>query len=200
MKSLWLLSLSLNAALLLAQGATTGTANVETAPELLTITILDGDDATLNTRQRVSRESIVQVEDENHKPVGGAVLTCAAPKSGASATFSDGNHVAFLTTDERGRAVLRGIRPNQAAGRYSIRVTASKGGASGNSEIHIANVKPAQALTMGLSAKAIVVIAAGAAAAVTAGIVASKGGGPHTNQSTPSVLTLRQGKPIVGAP
>ena len=36
------------------------------------IEVVEGDGAINNIRQRTAREPIVQVEDENHKPVAGA--------------------------------------------------------------------------------------------------------------------------------
>src|ERR1700744_5674497 len=44
------------------------------APMALHIVILDGEDARNNTRQPPAREPIVQVQDENHKPVAAAVV------------------------------------------------------------------------------------------------------------------------------
>src|SRR5580704_2436459 len=43
-------------------------------PMALHIVILDGDNALNNIRQRSAREPIVQVEDENHKPVAAAAV------------------------------------------------------------------------------------------------------------------------------
>ena len=43
-------------------------------PQNLQITILDGEGALNNIKQRTAREPIVQVTDENHKPVAGAVV------------------------------------------------------------------------------------------------------------------------------
>src|ERR1041385_9431846 len=40
----------------------------------LSITIVEGEGAINNVRQRVNREPIVQVEDNNRKPVAGAVV------------------------------------------------------------------------------------------------------------------------------
>jgi len=45
------------------------------APTKLNIVILEGEGAINSVRQRVAREPVVQVEDENHKPIGGAAVT-----------------------------------------------------------------------------------------------------------------------------
>ncbi len=59
-------------------------------PKALFITILDGEDAVNSIRERTAREPIVQVEDENHKPVAGAVLlfTIQSGPNGAGASFN----------------------------------------------------------------------------------------------------------------
>ena len=51
----------------------------EQEPAKLNISILEGEGSINNIRQRVAREAMVQVDDENHKPVagsGGYVLSC----------------------------------------------------------------------------------------------------------------------------
>jgi hypothetical protein len=55
----------------------------------LSITIVEGEGAINNVRQRVNREPIVQVEDNNRKPVAGAVVVFLLPDQGASGTFTD---------------------------------------------------------------------------------------------------------------
>ena len=45
----------------------------QTAP-MLNIVIVEGEGTLNNVKQRVNRDPIVQVEDENHKPVAGAAV------------------------------------------------------------------------------------------------------------------------------
>ena len=52
------------------------------APTGLSINIVEGEGAINNIRQRVNREPIVQVEDQNHKPIAGAVVVFFLPDSG----------------------------------------------------------------------------------------------------------------------
>ncbi len=98
-----------------------------TAPAGLNLVIVEGEGAINNIRQRVAREPIVQVEDENHRPVAGAAVLFALPRSGASGTFANGATTLQVTTDQQGRAVARGLRPNNQAGRFQIAVTATYG-------------------------------------------------------------------------
>ena len=108
----------------------------QTAPKL-NLVIVEGEGQINNIRQRTAREPIVQVEDENHKPVAGAAVVFLLPNTGASATFPDGSHTLTVITDDQGRAVARGMRPNQAQGRYQIHVNASYNGQTATAVIAI---------------------------------------------------------------
>ncbi|MEJ5367177.1 MAG: hypothetical protein WHT08_02590 [Bryobacteraceae bacterium] len=169
----------------------------------LRITIVEGDEAIFNVRQRVSREAIIQVEDENRKPVAGALITLTAPRDGASVVFSNGLNNITLTTDESGRAVVRGIRPNQASGKFSIRVTAVKGALRGSTQITMTNVAAAAAAG-GISAKVLTflaVVGAGAAAATVVAVRSGNGGnGGPAVPGAPNTATITPGTPTVGAP
>ncbi|MGQ9917880.1 MAG: hypothetical protein ACUVS7_10725 [Bryobacteraceae bacterium] len=167
----------------------------------LRITIVGGDEAILNVRQRVSREAIIQVEDENRKPVAGALVTLTAPRDGASAIFSNGLNNITLTTDESGRAVVRGIRPNQAQGKYTIRVTAVKGTLQGTTQITMTNMAAAVAAG-GISAKLLTFLLIAGAGAVAGTVAATRGGngaGPATSAGATST-TITPGTPTVGPP
>src|SRR6202161_2399484 len=56
----------------------------------LNLVIVEGEGAINNIRQRTAREPIVQVEDENHKPVAGAAVIFTLPGQGAGGTFGGG--------------------------------------------------------------------------------------------------------------
>src|SRR5580658_2820673 len=72
-------------------------------PELK-ITIIDGDEAINNIRQRTAREPIVQVEDENNRPVAGAAVVFLLPNDGAGGTFTGGAKSLSTVTDSKGQA------------------------------------------------------------------------------------------------
>jgi hypothetical protein len=173
------------------------------APTGLSITIVEGEGAINNVRQRVNREPIVQVEDQNHKPIAGAVVIFLLPDQGATGTFPDGSHMLMAVTDNQGRATARGIRPNNQSGPLQIRVTASFQGLTASSVISQTNLAGAASASgfAGLSTTAKVVIIlgiAGGAAAAGAIIATHTGGGGSS--STPSTVTLSPGTPTVGAP
>jgi hypothetical protein len=110
-------------------------------PMALHIVILDGENALNNIRQRTAREPIVQVEDENHKPVAGATVlfTIRRGKTGAGGSFS-GAATITVTTGANGQAVASGLLPNTIQGAYTISVTASVGAATTSAIITQTNV------------------------------------------------------------
>lgn len=95
-------------------------------PAALTIVIEEGDNAVNDIQQRVTREVIVRVDDENHRPVSEAAVTMLLPRSGASGIFSTGSRVVNLVTDDTGR-VKASFTP-QKAGQFKIQITATKSG------------------------------------------------------------------------
>jgi hypothetical protein len=58
--------------------------------QALNIIVVEGEGAINNVRQRTAREPIVQVEDENHRPVAGAVVVFTLPSQCAGGAFAGG--------------------------------------------------------------------------------------------------------------
>jgi hypothetical protein len=160
----------------------------------LNIVIVEGDEAINNIRQRTAREPIVQVVDENHRPVAGAAVIFLTPQHGPSSVFADGTHSLTVTTDQNGRAVARGLRPNRAAGKYRIQVKASYQGNNASAVIGQVNLLgPAVGHAAGLSGKWIALMVAVAAGGVAGGVYAATRGGNNT-------VTITPGAPGVGRP
>ena len=121
-------------------------ANFSVFPETeqaLTITILDGEGALNNIRQRTAREPIVQVEDKNHKPVAGALILFAVREgpNGSGGTFN-GATTLRVTSDAEGKAIAHGYTPNASAGNFVIAVTATLAAATITAYIHQQNFDP----------------------------------------------------------
>src|SRR5438445_12430090 len=83
---------------------------------MLNLVVVEGEGAINNIRQRTAREPIVQVQDENHRPVAGAVVTFTLPGNGPGAVFSNGASSLTVTPDQQGQAVPRGMRPHTGRG------------------------------------------------------------------------------------
>lgn len=120
-------------------------ARAQAAPPMqLRITILDGEGSLNNIRERTAREPIVQVEDQNHKPVAGALILFTIHGEGdAGATFGNGMTTYQTTTDAAGKAIAKGLTPNGQAGSFTITVTATMGTVTTEAIIHQQNVEPA---------------------------------------------------------
>lgn len=162
----------------------------------LLITIIDGEGALNDIRQRTAREPIVEVQDENHKPVAGAAVLFSLPSSGPSGAFAGGAQTFSTVTDEAGRAVAHGLQPNSVSGSYNIHVRVSFNGSTSETNIHQQNISgqssAAHHATHAISAKTLaIVLTAAAAAAAVATVLATEGG---------SSTVITAGPPTVGGP
>jgi hypothetical protein len=177
-------------------------ATAQTEGGQLNSVIVEGEGAINNIRQRTAREPIVQVEDQNHKPVAGAVVVFLLPDQGASGAFANGAHTLTVTTDAQGRAVAHGFHPNAVQGKMQMRVTASFQGKTANATISQTNATTAAAgaAAGGISGKLIAILAI-AGAAVAGGVVAAtRGGRSSSTTPTPPPVTVTTGTGTVGAP
>ena len=161
-------------------------------PTQLNIVILEGEGALQNVRQRVNRDPVIRVEDENHKPVAGAAVAFTLPTEGATGEFGNGSKTLTTMTDSAGQAVAQGLRMNQVAGKTVIHVTASYKGLFARALITGENVLPPGAKPAGstkgghghgaLIAVLLIVGAGAAGGAVYA--TQHKGGSDNTGTST----------------
>jgi hypothetical protein len=170
------------------------------APAKLNILIVEGDGAINNVRQRTAREAIVQVEDENHRPVAGAAVLFLLPGSGPSGTFAGGGRSLMATTDSKGQAVARGLRVNNVSGKFQISVEASYQGVTATTTITQANAVITAAAVGGVSGKLIAILAAVGGAAAVGAVVATRGSGTSATAPPATVTTLTPGTPTVGRP
>jgi hypothetical protein len=170
---------------------------------VLNIVIVEGEGAINNIRQRTAREPIVEVQDENHRPVAGAVVVFSLPSQGAGGTFAGGAHSLTVVTDDTGRAVARGMQPNGVKGQFQIHVNASMNGRTGSTNISQTNAPGGaggSAASAGVSGKLIAVLAIVAAAAAGGALYATHSGGGSNNAATIAPTTITAGTGTVGAP
>ena len=178
-------------------------------PKQLTISILEGEGAINNIRQRTAREAMVQVQDENHKPVAGVAVTFFLADHGASGVFANGSQSMTVMTDANGQAAMRGMVPNKMAGKMQIRVSAILGNLNADAVITQTNAAGAAAAGgAAISGKTIALIVVGVVAAAVVGVVvATHGGGssPSTTATIPAgpttpAVVITPGTPTVGQP
>lgn len=163
--------------------------------------MVEGEGAINNIKQRVNPEPIIQVEDENHKPVAGASVTFFLPNQGPGGTFANGTDSLTTATNTQGQAVARGIRFNNQAGAMQIRVAASLAGQTASAIITQTNVlgsatSAGSASGMSRTTKLLIVVAI--AGGVAAGVIAATHRGGSTT-ATPTT-TITPGTVTVGAP
>jgi len=167
----------------------------------LNIVIVEGDGAINNIKQRTSRETIVEVQDENHRPVAGAAVVFLLPGDGPGGAFAGGAKSATLTTDSAGRVTMPKMQPNQA-GNFQIRVNASSGGRTGSSTIGQSNIAGAGAAggaAAGISGKTIAIIVAVAAAGAVGAAIGLRGKSNNTTTPTPPAVTTPTGTISAGS-
>jgi hypothetical protein len=167
----------------------------------LQIVILEGENALNNVKDRTAREPIIQVRDENHKPVAGAsvVFTIQGGSGHAGAAFAHGATTFTGQTDSTGRLVARGFRPNAHIGQFHVAVSASKGNMLTHTLIVQQNVAATTAATASTGIVGVVtthiVVATTVAAGVVAGAVVT---GVVLTRNTQTTIASSTG--TVGAP
>jgi hypothetical protein len=176
-----------------------------TPPIGLKINIVEGDGAINNITEGRARDPIVKVTDDDNKPIAGAAVTFLLPDLGAGGTFPTGASVTVTTGDD-GVATARGLRPNNVAGQFQIRVTASYRSLVARASITQTNAAPASATIKKSNAKWIALIAiigGGAAAGAALGLSGgsnSPGGGGTPPPATRPPTTVAPGGGVFGAP
>jgi len=173
----------------------------ESRPKL-NIVIVEGQGAINNVKERVNREPVIQVEDDNNKPVAGASVTFFLPNQGPSGFFANGSKSLTVTTNADGRATVSAITRNNLSGQMAIHVTAAFAGQTATATITQTNVA---AVSTGLSTttKMLLILGIAGGAAAAAVVVATRGGSSSssggTTPATPPI-TITAGTPTVGAP
>lgn len=121
---------------LLANGlARPAPAQIDLTPKL-TVIVLRGDGEFINIQKCCeSRRLLVEVRDEDGRPVSNAQVTVILPSRGPSGIFPGNARSVFVTTDGGGRATATGLRHNGVLGQFVIRVLASSAGRNGRTVI-----------------------------------------------------------------
>lgn len=141
---------------------------------------------------RATSQAVVEVRDENDRPVAGVLLTFTLPNQGASGAFVGGSQMTTVATGPTGQASVT-FTPNNLQGAFSLKVSGAVQGQSLAATIAQTNIAiGAAALSTG-AIIAIVAVAAGAA--VGAGVLA--GGGNNNNRVGPAAPPVN---PVTPAP
>jgi len=188
----------LSACLLLFQGLLAAQARPG-----LRIIVVDGEGAINNIQLGSGREPVVEVRDENDRPVSGAKVLFTLPDSGAGGTFFGASRNLTISTNDQGRAAGTGFRPNLQEGRFQIRVTATMGDKTAESIITQSNALPSSSVNRAAGGKrgfgAGKIIAIIAVAAV-GGVIGATRGGDEAAVTPAQGTSITPGTVSVGPP
>jgi len=124
-QSSWKSLLPLGLSLLVGLDGLVPVASAQNSPNRIDIIVVEGEGASSGTRQRVSRDPVVRIEDDDHRPLTGAAVVFALPVSGTSGEFTNGSKTLTVVTDKSGLATAHGLKTNELPGKLQIYVTAS---------------------------------------------------------------------------
>ena len=170
----------------------------ETSRPSLRIVVLEGEGAINNISEQRAKEPVVRVMDAEFRPIAGASVTFLTTELGASASFPSGNTLT-TTSDVKGEAVGRGLRPNNVAGPFQIRVTATYRGQTAMAVINQTNAAPLEA-RKGSSKKGLVILIVAGGAAAGASLALTKKQSTPAAGPTPSATTITAGTGSFGKP
>jgi hypothetical protein len=198
----WKSSLSLGLSFLVFSVGLPVAAVAQDPPARIDIIVVEGEDVTTLARQRVSRDPVVRVEDDDHRPIAGASVVFALPVSGTSGEFANGSRTLIVVTDSGGLATAQGLRANDVPGKLQIYVTASYRGVRARALINqmVQSSPRAKPATPAMQTSRTsgrwkwVVLGIAGAAGAGAGVYF----GTHT--STPSPVSISASTVVFGSP
>jgi hypothetical protein len=179
------------------------TASAQNTPAHIDVLVVEGEGSTGNIRQRVTRDPVVKVEDDDHRPVAGAAVVFALPVSGTTGEFANGTKTLAVITDKDGLAVASGLKTNEVPGKLQIYVTASYRGLRAKTLVNQfvvaapgSKIQTAEARSSKSSGKwKWALLGAAAAAGAGAGVYFSNHG-----SSAPSPVSIGTGTVVFGSP
>jgi len=158
------------------------------------IEVVEGEGAINNVAVHRAKEPVVRVVDQDGKPLPNVAVTFLLPDRGAGGSFADGRNSLTTLTDAQGQAVGTGLRPNNTAGQFQIRVSASYEG-----QVATAVVTQTNAAAQAKSSSKTLLIVLAVAGVAAAGAGAALGKGHSSSPSTPppviSGVTITPGTP-----
>jgi hypothetical protein len=165
----------------------------------LKVLVLEGDKSINNTSRHIGIQPIVEVRDENDRPVEGATVVFRLPPSGPGGSFPGNSPTLRVGTNAQGQAAASGFVPNDQQGRFDIHVTASFQNRTGETTISQTNSLNNLSRLVITQKRPLwrnkwVLIGAGAAVAGGIVLALTLGGGSSKQQVTitPGAVTISQ--------
>lgn len=165
----------------------------------LKILPLAGNNEQNDLQRRLMAPLVVQVLDQNSRPVEGAQVTFRFPITGPSAAFTGGKSSQTFGTNADGQVAATGWVANSEVGRFPVKVTAIRRNEMGEATLYLENVTEVRANERAKAKKKSIwsnkwtwIAIAGAAGGAAGGILATRGnGGGRT-------VIVAPGNPTVG--
>jgi hypothetical protein len=167
------------------------------------LVVVQGEGALNNIRTRSAAPLIVEVRDASNKPVVGSEVVFQLPPAGPGGVFNGWMRNQTARTNVEGRAETNGFTPNDEAGRFNIKVTATSGARSASVIVAQTNTpnggagNGSQAKSKSGLWKVLLVVGA---AGLAGGIVAATRGGSSTPPTPPTPITVSAGPITIGGP
>jgi hypothetical protein len=152
---------------------------------------------------------VVEVLDQNDRPVEGAEVVFRFPINGPGAVFPGGKTSQTSRTNGQGQAAAMNWTANNQVGAFDVHVTASYGNQSGETTVSMSNVnrvveenKKTQKNANWWSPRWVKLAILGGTVALAAGVVLATRGGSSaaTTTAAPPTITITPGPPTVGGP
>jgi hypothetical protein len=173
----------------------------------LKMLVLAGNGEMNDLERRVMAPLVVQVLDQNDRPVEGAEVVFRFPGSGPGATFQGGKTSQTVRSNGTGEAAAVNWMASNEVGTFEIHVTATYGNEFGETTIKMSNVtrivegsKKGGKQAHWYSPTWVKVALIGGAAGAIVGIVLATRGGSHSAGSGTVPITVTPGPPTVGHP
>ncbi|MGH9721897.1 MAG: carboxypeptidase-like regulatory domain-containing protein [Bryobacteraceae bacterium] len=165
------------------------------------IVVIEGEGAVNNIRSRMATQPVVEVRDEQDKPIPGAEVVFQLPAAGPGGTFNGWMRTQTVRTNEQGRAASTGLAPNEEEGRYNIKATATHGTKTNSLVIAQSNSRGGPGGAQAKSRRGLwTAIAVIGGAALIGGIVAATRNGDSAATPATIPVTVSSGPITVGGP
>lgn len=166
----------------------------------LKVVVVTGEGATNNIRTRSATLPVVEVRDDNDKPVANAEVVFQLPAAGPGGVFNGWMRTQTVRSNAQGQAAAEGFTPNDEQGRFNIKVTASTGTKTGSVIIGQSNVAGAGGAHAKSNRKTLwIVLGVVAVAGIAGGVAATRGDG-STTAAVVNPVTITAGAITVGGP
>ena len=173
----------------------------------LKLLVLAGNGEMNDLERRVMASLVVQVLDQNDRPVEGAEVVFRFPLNGPGAAFTGGKTSQTVRTTGTGEAAAVNWMANGEVGAFEVHVTATYGNEVGETTVKMSNVTRIVESARKGSKQAhwysptwVKIAVIGGVAGAVAGIFLATRGGSHSSTSGTVPITVTPGSPTVGHP